>query len=149
MKPREIEAIVKRGHRIASGQATDSPYPKGSIEMQRPCFAEGGLDLRGCFPATLNLSIAPYRFTVKSPDHHFRKVHWAEGFPPEDFLFIRCALRHRGAEYPAFVYYPDPATKIGHFQDDATLEVIAEPIDGLDYGDKVVIVLDPGKIEIL
>lgn len=114
--------------------------------MQLPYFKKGGLDLGAYFPATLNLSIAPYRFTVEKPDYHFRNVHWAEGFPPEDFLFVRCAIEHHGESYPAFVYYPDPATKIGHFQDDSTLEVIAEYIKGLRYGNAVKIVLNMEKV---
>jgi len=98
-------ASVKRGHRIASGHAVDSPYPNGSIEMQLPHFKERGFDLEGYFLGTLNLSIAPCRFTISQPDYHFKDVCWASGFPPEDFLFVACELKYEGRNYPAYVYF--------------------------------------------
>lgn len=116
--------------------------------MQAPYFEGRGLDLCGYYPGTLNLSLAPHRFVVGKPDYHFKDVHWADGFPPEDFLFVRCEIEYRGTTYPALIYYPDPATKIGHFQEDATLEVLAGFIDGLGYGDSVTILLDSDKVQV-
>lgn len=31
-----VEGVVKEGHQVASGMAKDSPYPRGTIEMQLP-----------------------------------------------------------------------------------------------------------------
>lgn len=116
--------------------------------MQLPYFRERGLDLERYFPATLNLSIAPHKFTVKRPDHHFKDVRWADGFPAEDFLFVACELKYLDRRHKAYVYYPDPATKIGHFQDESTIEVISEHIDCLGYGDSIAIVLDLDKVRV-
>jgi len=144
----EIMGLVKQGHRVASGTAKNSPYPKGSIEMQIPYFLSRGLDLSGYYKGTLNLSIAPHKFSVQYPDFHFKDVHWVDGFPPEDFLFVRCEISHKGVRHPAYVYYPDPETKLGHFQDESTLEVVSEYVDGLSYGDSIAIVLDLDKVSV-
>lgn len=143
-----INAVVKRGHQIASGRATDNPYPKGSIEMQVPYFRALGLDLTRYFFGTLNLSISPYGFLIKEPDHHFMNVKWMEGCPAEDFMLVQCEIECKLIRYKGYVYYPDPSTKIGHFQDESTLEVIVEYIDGVGYGDQLALVLDQTKIEV-
>jgi hypothetical protein len=44
------------------------------------------------------------------------------------------------------VYYPHPETKLRHFQDPSLLEVIAEPIPQIKYGDEVTIRLNPDEI---
>ncbi len=44
-----VEGIIERGHQVASGMASDSPYPKGTIEMQTPFFQNLGLDLSAFF----------------------------------------------------------------------------------------------------
>ena len=149
MKYRKLEAVINLGHQIASGKAIDSPYPKGSIEMQAPYFKANGLDLDGYFLGTLNLSISPNKFVVKKPDFHFRDVVWAEGFPSEDFMFVRCDIQYKDKTYGGFVYYPDPKTKIGHFQDESTIEVISEYIEGIAYGDDVVLFLDLERINVI
>ncbi|MEO0928977.1 MAG: hypothetical protein AAFY63_24355, partial [Cyanobacteria bacterium J06643_13] len=55
-----LVGTVKAGHQVASGQATDSPYEQGTLEMQLPYFRALGLDLRDFFLGTLNVSIAPH-----------------------------------------------------------------------------------------
>jgi hypothetical protein len=39
--------------------------------------------------------------------------------------------------YPGLIYYPHPETKLGHFQDPHTLEVISLQIAGIKYGDRL------------
>jgi len=72
-----------------------------------------------------------------APEFTFRNVHWAEGFPAEDFSFSNCAVLYKGREYSGYIYYPHPDTKIGHFHSSSLIEVICEPIDGVGYGDEV------------
>ncbi|MEO0518268.1 MAG: hypothetical protein AAF171_13325 [Cyanobacteria bacterium P01_A01_bin.116] len=50
-----LEGVVVPGHRVASGQAQDSPYPHGTIEMQQPHFLSLGVDLSPYYPGTLNV----------------------------------------------------------------------------------------------
>ena len=40
-----VTGKVVLGHGVASGRAANSPYPRGSLEMQIPCFLDRGLDL--------------------------------------------------------------------------------------------------------
>ena len=85
-----VSGVVEWGYKVASGQATDSPYPGGDLEMQLPLFVKLGLDLSSFYRATLNISIRPYTFTVRNPEFTFRQVEWTTRHPPEDFSFSRC-----------------------------------------------------------
>jgi len=130
-------ATIRQGHRVASGKADNSPYPIGTIEMQIPYFKKLGLDLSHLFKGTLNLNIEPNTFEVIAPEFTFRNVHWAEGFPAEDFSFSSCSVLYKGREYSGYIYYPHPDTKIGHFHSSSLIEVICEAIDGIGYGGRV------------
>jgi hypothetical protein len=44
---------------------------------------------------------------------------------------------------------PDPATKADHFQNPTTLELLLPRIDGLEYGDKVIVEVDEQQIELV
>ena len=144
----EILGIVVPGHGIASGLSKDSPYRKGSIEMQVPYFRELGLDISGYHYGTLNISIYPKTFTVNQADHTFRNVAWAEGFPPEDFSFVRCELQFHYIWHQGYVYYPHPETKPMHFQSASVIEIITEFIPSIGYDDEVTIRFDGDKIQI-
>ncbi|MDO6459344.1 hypothetical protein Q4485_01395 [Granulosicoccaceae sp. 1_MG-2023] len=148
MSIRSLPAVVVRGHRIASGQASDNPYPAGSLEMQTPFFLAGGLDLSVYHRATINLSIKPIRFAIAQADFVFRDVRWAENFPAEDFLFAGCRVGYQGQIHEGMIYYPDPATKIGHFQDPSTVEVLTQFLPGLTYGSELTLILDTRKISL-
>ncbi|MGF1490257.1 MAG: hypothetical protein ACFBSE_24465 [Prochloraceae cyanobacterium] len=144
----EVTGIVKRGHQVASGMAKNSPYPRGTIEMQLPLFRALGLDLSSLFLGTLNVSIAPFSFTVENPEYTFNLVKWNSEYPPETFSFSRCEISFNNITNPAYIYYPHPETKIGHFQDDSILEVIAPKIIGIKYGDRVNLKIKPQAIKI-
>jgi len=132
-----ILATINTGYLIASGKADKSPYPLGTIKMQIPYFKNLGLDLSLLFKGTLNLNIEPNTFEIIAPEFTFRDVHWAEGFPAENFSFSSCSVLYKGREYSGYIYYPHPDTKIGHFHSSSLIEVICEPIDGIGYGDSV------------
>lgn len=140
-----LPGVVVRGHGVASGQG-ESPYPRGTIELQKPFFAARGLDLSPYFEGTLNISISPRGFAMHNPEITFRRVEWTSLHPPEDFSFSRCKVSIRGIEVEGWVYYPHPETKIRHFQDASMIEVIAPWIDGLTYGDPVLLSLNPAEI---
>ena len=135
--------MVVRGHRVASGASGDPRFPGGTLAMQRPHFRERGLDFSGWPSATINISVAPLRYRVETPWRTFREVAWHPTEPAEDFSFFRC--RVEGVE--ALVYHPHPDTKPEHEQPDDVLEILArEWIDGLGYGDGVVLHVDPAGL---
>lgn len=145
---RRVAGRVNEGHKVASGRSAAKPYPAGTIALQIPFFRELGLDLSGYFPATLNISIAPYDFEMKAPEFAFRGVRWTELHPPEDFFFSRCRVIFRGTPRAGLVYYPDPATKARHFQPKSMLEVLTFPIEGICYGAEIELELNSAEIEL-
>lgn len=141
-----LPAVVARGYRVASSPSKEYPY--GTLERQRPLFKARGLDLAPYYNGTLNLDLRPYRFEMLHPQFTFERVEWTDLHPPETFSFSRCAVVFQGLEYDGWVYYPHPETKQRHFQDPSLLEVIAKPIAGLAYGDRVEVRVNPREIAI-
>ena len=109
-------------------------------------FKDLGLDLERFYSGTLNISIAPYTFTMTDPEYTFRQVAWTDLHPPEDFSFSRCKVIFKGEAYEGYVYYPHPETKKRHFQDASILEVLAVHIPDLKYGDHVEVELKADKV---
>ena len=135
-----------RGHQVASRPSKDYPY--SSLEKQKPFFKALGLDLYGYFNGTLNISIAPLTFEMSAPEFTFEHVEWTDLHPPETFSFSRCKVIFNGREYLGWVYYPHPETKKNHFQNPSLIEVIAEEITGIQYGDPIDIVVDAHALKI-
>lgn len=144
-----VDGILVAGHGVASGRAADSPYPCSTIDMQRPYFAQLGLDLSRFFSGTLNLSIHPHRYRILEPTWTFRQVTWTDRHPPEDFSFCRCRLAIKGQLSEALIYYPHPETKRRNFQDAATLEVLAPYLEGLRPGDRLQLGYSPQELQII
>ena len=128
---------VVRGHQVASGQAEDSPYPLGTLAMQRSYFSELGLDMASFHLATINVDISPKTFDFSKPDFHFENLTWTQIVPPETFSFFHCVLEHKHKLYSGYIYYPHPETKVSHFQKDGLLELLMPFVDELKYGDEV------------
>lgn len=145
---KQISGILKSGHRVASGMADDSPYEKGTLEMQLPFFKALGLDISKFYLGTLNIDIAPHTFEVVKPQYTFRNVKWHRDYPSEDFSFSPCELTFHNTTYEGLVYYPHPETKIGHFQDPSIVEAIALPIPKIGYSDRIKISLNPSEIKV-
>jgi len=143
-----IAATLKEGHKIASGMAKDSPYPEGSIVMQAPLFKQHGINLDGYHNATLNLSIEPHQFKMLAPEYTVCDLHWAKGFPPEDFSFSKCEIEVNNTSYKGLIYYPHPETKIGHFHNTSLIEVITHFIPSLKYGDQLLLKYNEAEINI-
>ena len=154
-----LECRLVKGHGVASGQGVANPYPAGTIELQRPYFAALGLDLSACFKGTLNLSVAPLEWRLQQPDHCFVHLAWTPLHPPETFSFWRiqvCRLGngpdglapdHSSTErVPAWIYLPDPSTKLRHFQPPMVLEVLAPPLGPVAVGDRFALGVDPTKV---
>ncbi len=116
--------------------------------MQKPFFKRLGLDLTPYKNGTLNISISPCIFEMKKPEYTFENVEWTSQHPPEHFSFSHCKVEFDGIEYDGWVYYPHPETKERHFQDPTTIEIIADKITGIKYGDQVRIKLNPYEVSI-
>lgn len=141
-----VDGILVQGYRVASGPSTYYPY--GALSRQRPLFQQRGLDLSGYFNGTLNVDIRPHIFRMEKPEYTFRHVEWTDLHPPEHFSFSRCKVIYREEEYDGWVYYPHPETKERNFQDPSLVEVIARPVPGIQYGDRLQVLLNPQEIMI-
>lgn len=142
-----VHGVVVEGYGVASGRS-GSPYPRGTIEMQTPHFAERGLDLTPYYAATINVNIQPRTFFVTAPAHTFRNVRWSPEHEPEDFSFSACRVRVREHWVDGLVYYPHPETEIGHPHDPSTVEVLAPFIPGIEIGAVVDLALDGREISV-
>jgi CTP-dependent riboflavin kinase len=145
----KVKGILIKGHQVASGIAKNSPYSQGTIAMQTSFFKKRGIDLTHLFPGTLNVSLAPRLFKVEKPKYTFRKVKWNPEYPAEDFSFSGCEIIIRENIYSGWIYYPHPETKIGHFQDESIIEIIAPKIDNLNYGDRLDLKVNQQEISIV
>jgi len=139
-----VKGLVVRGHRVASRKSEH--YPGGTIKMQKPFFKKLGLDLTSYKNGTLNVSISPYIFTMNKPEYTFLDVGWTSHHPPEHFSFSRCKIEFKGIVYDSWVYYPHPETKERNFQAPSIIEVIAQKIPGIKYGDSVEIAINSHEI---
>ena len=141
-----VAGTVVQGYRVASGPSADYPY--GALDRQRPIFKERGLDLDDYFNGTLNVDISPRRFRMVRPEYTFRAVEWTDLHPPEDFSFSHCKVVFEEREYDGWIYYPHPETKLRNFQNPSLLEIIAQHIPEIRYGDRVEVRLQE-DVEIL
>jgi hypothetical protein len=129
-----LQGRLTSGHGVASGRSAHSPYPAGTIAMQRPIFQSLGLDLSDCWPGTLNLSFTPLELQLRDPDHCFAAVTWTDRHPPETFSFWQVHLRSAGAVQRGWIYRPHPETKQRHWQAPTTVELLSAWIPGLQPG---------------
>lgn len=142
----KVTGILVEGYRVASGPSADYPY--GALERQKPIFKQRGLDLQDYFEGTLNIDIRPHKFKMVKPQLTFRQVAWTDLHPPEDFSFSTCMVVYRSREFRGWIYYPHPETKIRNFQDPSLLEVIAQPIPEIRYGDRLEVLINPAEVSI-
>lgn len=143
-----VSGVVKPGYQVASGNSKNSPYEKGTLEIQQPHFQELGLDLSSFYLGTINVSIAPYTFKVVNPQYTFPHLKWHADYPAETFSFSPCIVEHRDQRVQGLVYYPHPETKIGHFQDPSVIEIIAPRLSDMKYGDCLTLKLNSQEIQL-
>ncbi len=140
------------GHGVASGQASDSPYPAGTIALQAPLFAKRGLDLSAYQFATLNLDFSPGEWRLADPDHRVEELVWTDRHPPETFSFWQCQLQPASGVIPpmqALIYYPHPETKQAHHQPPSLLELLAPPLGLLSPGESFDVWVDPRRCRLI
>ena len=119
--------------------------------MQIPAFAKVGIDLSTFHRGTLNISIAPHSFEVAKAWKTLPKVKWSPVMPAENFSFYRCGIRACGKTtfHSGLVYWPHPSTKPEFRQDSSILEILAPYLDGVQYGSRVELELDPKEIVVI
>lgn len=144
-----IQGRLQTGYGVASGWATHSPYPAGTIALQTPHFQQLGLDLTPYYPGTLNISIAPAQFRLLQPQWTFPLVHWFPASCPETFSFSPCQVIYLEQTIWGLIYYPHPETKPDHFQDSSTLEVLAPFIDEIKPDSSLQVGVLPQQIELV
>ena len=145
-KPPWIPGTVVAGHGVASGVAKADQFPGGAIALQKPVFADLGLDLSGFHNGTINVDIAPREIELRRPRATFAQVTWLEGYPAETFSFADGGIRFGGAEYEAMLFYPHPETKPEHFQPPTVIELLAPYIAGIRVGAVLETWLDPDQV---
>lgn len=162
-----VDATVQQGYRVASGTSDIDPtfnVDGGTIRMQIPEFQKRGLDFDAYFGGkadlayvcgTLGLDLTPHTVSLLKPEYHFTKVRWTDKFDKEgqplfleNFFLSAAQILFKGRTYKALLYIPDPATKPGHFHLPTTLEVIAQKIPGIQYGDRLTLGYNPDAVVI-
>lgn len=171
-----VGGVVVRGHGVASGQSPSPYVAGGTIRAQLSAFRERGLDLSGFHPATLNISIAPGKLAWHHPRATFREVKWHPELPAETFSFSPCLIEAPDAEgvdrgasrsapgasgvvpgasrsmlgasgvVPGWLYLPHPETKPRDHQPDEVVEVLAERLEGVGYGSRITLWVDPAEV---
>lgn len=146
-----VQGTLVQGHRVASGLSENSPFPRGTIDMQASIFMtrEPGLNLSKFYMGTLNVSIAPRVWEMLAPWKFIEQVKWCEPLDPEDFYFMHCNVCYKNHKFQGYVYYPSPKTKKIHFQDKSTLEILAPKIEEIAYNDRVILELNLKEIRII
>ncbi len=145
----QVQGIVQEGYGVASGKSGGSRFPEGTIAMQKPFFREQGLNLDAYFLGTINLAIAPLKYEIKQAKYTFKNIKWSLNDPAEDFSFFDCRILINPTEIlNGLIYYPHPETKPEHFQPPDILEIVTFFIDGINYGDEMILEVDSQQIKL-
>lgn len=146
-----IDGKIKQGFRIASGLNLDPPMVSGlklnnTITLQKPFFIENKIPrIQEVYNGTINLDIAPRIFKILKPDYTVT-CQWHPDVL-ETFWLVDVAIKYKKQLYPAYIYYPRPSSVKSHKDD--TVELLAEKIQGLKYGDMVSIIIDAKKVRLV
>lgn len=144
-----VKGLVQKGYGVASGKSGDPRFPQGTLEMQKPFFFDRGLNLNKYFSGTINLSISPHTYEIIKAKYTFRNIQWSPEAPPEDFSFFDCRIvLNTGESIEGLIYYPHPETKPDHFQSPDILEILTPFIEGLKYGDELIVEIDRQQLTI-
>lgn len=147
-KKSSIRGVIVEGGRVASGLSEKNPFPAGTIPLQAPFFKSRGLDISEFYPATVNVSIAPFNFQIVKPRYIFRNIKWTANYEAEHFSFVDIIVRFQEHNYECLVYYPHPETKLGFEKGAIVLEILAPFIRNLSYGAPIELFYCNNEIEI-
>ncbi len=141
-----LRFTLVKGHQVASGKAGDPRFIEGTITAQLPFFRALGLQLTRYHRATLNAEFDCKSITLKQCDYHFKQVKWHPKMPAEDFKFCRCHILVNEKSYSGLIYQPQAITKTEHFQPQNQLEILAPFIQGVRYGDTLMLDISSSAI---
>lgn len=145
----KIKGIVVAGHGVASGKGNDPRYPEGTLALQKPYFAKGGLHLDEFYRGTINIDIAPVTFVIKKGKYFFKNIPWSDYIPPENFYFFDVAVLINHQRHDGLIYMPDPATKTDHLQNPSVLEVmLRQKVDAIKTGQSLFLEIDDEQLDI-
>ena len=116
--------------------------------MQLPFFEALGIPLGDYFLGTINVDISPLSMTVLGWDYEARNITWTKLIPPEDFLFSRCKMMRGSMMENTLIYHPSPETKVENFHNPHIIEILSPHQKGLEYGDSVILYLNPNHCSI-
>ena len=132
-----LSGYVKEGLGIASGLNPDPNLElNNTISLQKPFFERAGIPrIHKYHNGTINIDISPKEFKILKP--HFEVT--CEWFPgvTETFWLVDVVIEFKNARYPAYIYYPCPSPVKSH--DDTVVELLTERIEGLKYGDSLIV----------
>jgi len=139
-----LRGTVKKGFQIASGLNPDPSLKlNNTIALQKPFFEKAAIPhIEKTYNGTINLDISPREFTILSPDHKVT-CEWIHGVT-ETFWLVEVAIVWKNIRYRGYIYYPCPSPVKSH--DDTVVEILAEKIPDLGYGDTLVVQMHPRKI---
>jgi len=147
MKKISVHGKIVQGLRGASGLVYKSSSGDiGTIAKQKPYFKSAGVErVDSWYGGTINLIIEPKKMKILKSDY----VVTAEWKPNivETFWLVDVVLEHKGKRYPAYIYYPCPSPVKAH--PDTTIELLAEKVESLNYGDTAMIEVPDDKIILL
>lgn len=144
----KVSGVLIQGHQVASGKASDTPFPAGTIALQAPFFKERGIDLSDFYMGTLNVDVSPAKFDILSPAALVEKLKWINNFPAETFSFCDIKVYYKEQVYPGYLYFPHPETKTQHFHPPHLMEILTVKIPEISYGDAVTLEYNPLQLQI-
>ena len=143
-----LKTKITHGHGVAS--RASEKYSDGTIALQYPHFKKLGLDLSVCYPGTLNLSIAPKRYKIIKPRYYFKEVDWYPARKQtENFMLADCYIKSEHGFLPAYIYQPDPSTKIEHFDDPMAFQIISAFLPGVTESSELEIFISSQQIQLI
>lgn len=147
LTPILVTGKIIEGLRGASGlRKNPLSNEHGSIVKQKPYFKSAGIKrVESWYNGTINITIAPKKFKIIEPDYAVT----AEWKPrtTETFWLVDVLLKYEGKSYPAYIYYPCPSPVKAH--PDTLIEILAEHINSVNYGDDADIELLSNNVEII
>ncbi|MCE7887043.1 MAG: hypothetical protein DYH13_06025 [Alphaproteobacteria bacterium PRO2] len=143
----KLDGIVVRGLGAASGQGKYAvSYPGGTIAMQKKGFVALGVpDVLKWHNGTINVSLRSNVYIVR-PTFRLDEFEWSLG-EVETFDLLRCVIEHKGWNYDGYIYRPHPSVHAVHKAD--LVELVAEKIPGLSYGDAIKVATDKNALSFL
>lgn len=134
-----MQGTLIQGHQVASGLASNCPWPGGSVARQLPLMGLHGVPVTRLFSGTLNVALACREVPYPEQFEFDFVLDWRAPDKPTHFRLHRLIVEFAGRRYQGWSYrkiYPDGYVSI-HPQPANVIEILAPQIDGIQYGDRV------------